>query len=182
MSLKDIKRWDLKDEIINFSSKVWELRTRRYYIPKKSSEDDFYYLNSPDWVIVIARKDNGNFIIINQFRVGINDFSWEFPGGVIDKDEDPLKAGLRELKEETGYISSNAVLIGKSNPNTAMLNNTCYYVFADNIKLSESGTNWDYHEEIIVKEAKEADIKESILNNEFKHAMAHSAYLHYLLK
>ena len=39
------------------------------------SEDDFYYLNSPDWVIVIARKDNGNFIIINQYRVGINDFS-----------------------------------------------------------------------------------------------------------
>lgn len=29
-------------------------------------------------------------------------YSMEFPAGLIDEDEDPIAAGIRELKEETG--------------------------------------------------------------------------------
>lgn len=42
-------------------------------------------------------------MLVNQFRYGTNDFSWEIPGGVIERGEDPVAAGMRELLEETGY-------------------------------------------------------------------------------
>ena len=39
-------------------------------------------------------------ILINQFRIGINDFTLETPGGVIDPGEDPLVAAKRNPEEE----------------------------------------------------------------------------------
>ena len=37
--------------------------------------------------------------------------AWAFPGGFVERGEDPLKAALRELEEETGLIGSQATLL-----------------------------------------------------------------------
>ena len=42
-------------------------------------------------------------IIILQYRPPVDAICVEFPAGLIDADETPEMAGVRELKEETGY-------------------------------------------------------------------------------
>ena len=41
-------------------------------------------------------------MLIRQFRVPLNDYIYELPAGLIDANELPLEAAIRELKEETG--------------------------------------------------------------------------------
>ena len=52
-------------------------------------------------------------MLVRQFRYGSQEFSLEPPGGVIEKDEDPVVAGIRELAEETGYEGQEAQIIGE---------------------------------------------------------------------
>lgn len=40
------------------------------------------------------------------------DRKWEFPGGKVDAGEEPRDAVLREVEEETGFVASDASLLG----------------------------------------------------------------------
>jgi 8-oxo-dGTP pyrophosphatase MutT (NUDIX family) len=68
--------------------------------------------NADAVVIVPLLKRYGNdgdvdvldTILVEQFRPPMGQSTVEFPAGLIDKDETPEHAALRELREETGYI------------------------------------------------------------------------------
>src|SRR5882724_3364409 len=64
---------------------------------------DAYMFVCPDWVSVVAVTTEGQFVMVRQYRYGIDGPSLEVPGGMIDKGEPPAVAAMRELREETGY-------------------------------------------------------------------------------
>ncbi len=173
--------WELLDDRLLNECRVWDLRARRYRHPRGSEDNEFYYIDSRDWVIVIARTPNGELVLIRQFRCGSNALSWEFPGGIIDKGEDPVEAGLRELREETGYTAKRGEYIGRCRPNPAILNNQCHFVFADDVELDASGIDWDEHEEIEVRVLPESEVVEWARSQTIEHALALTGLLYYRL-
>ena len=65
---------------------------------------DYYVLEYPDWINVIAITRDGRFVFIDQYRHGLGETSYETPAGVSEPtDESMLAAAQRELAEETGY-------------------------------------------------------------------------------
>ena len=90
------------------------------------------------WANVLALTRNQEVVLIQQYRHGVYDVLWEFPGGVVDDGEDPVEGAKRELLEETGYTSSSLIQVGRLYPNPALQTNSLYcYLALDAEKAAE---------------------------------------------
>lgn len=54
--------------------------------------------------VAVALVDEGNrVLVLHRKRLTTQRWGWELPSGVIDEDEEPAEAAVRELAELTGY-------------------------------------------------------------------------------
>ncbi len=95
--------------------------------------DDFYVLEYPTWVNVIAVTDDGHYVIEQQYRHGIQQQVYEICAGGCEIGEKPLEAAQRELLEETGFGGGKWSLVGKYAPNPNSMNNWCYTFLAEGV-------------------------------------------------
>ena len=65
----------------------------------------FERVNCDGVIGIVPFTDNGEVILIRQFRPPINGFVIELPAGLVDAGEDFEQAVRRELIEETGYAA-----------------------------------------------------------------------------
>lgn len=78
------------------------VRRDRYRLPD-GSESDWDVVEIGDTVTVVAFTPDDRVVLFDQYRVGPQRILGELPGGLIDDGEDAEAAGVRELREETGY-------------------------------------------------------------------------------
>jgi len=141
------KRWEKLGVRSVARTRIFELQSVEYQHPQQAASREFSVINAPDWVNVVALTPAHELVLVRQFRYGIDDFSLEIPGGMIEPGEDPLAAGLRELQEETGFTAGRARLLGCVHPNPAMQNNRCHFVLAEGVVRS-APLAWDENEEL----------------------------------
>lgn len=66
------------------------------------------WISHPGASAVIPVLDDGQVILVKQYRYPIGRVTLEIPAGKLDApDEDPLLCATRELSEETGYKAEN---------------------------------------------------------------------------
>jgi len=142
-----ISRWQPVSSERVADCRVFRVDRAQFRHPGRQVTADFYVIDSSDWVNVVAVTTAGEIVLVNQYRFGAREFSWEVPGGLIDGAEDPIAAGRRELLEETGFGGGEARLLGSIWPNPAVQNNRCHLVLIENVtRMAELA--WDEHEEI----------------------------------
>ena len=59
-----------------------------------------------DSVAIVPLDDDGNVVLVRQYRKPVEGTLLEVPAGSVDEGEDPAACATRELSEETGYITS----------------------------------------------------------------------------
>ena len=75
--------------------------------------DDWPWVVAPDFVLVVALDENGQFILFRQTKYAVDGTTLAPVGGHIEAREDPLLAAQRELLEETGYEAEAWTFLGK---------------------------------------------------------------------
>ena len=172
-----IKPWDLSHSEIDRDYKVFKVRVNRAVSPRTSRPADFYTIETNSWVNIIPVTSDNRVVMIRQYRHGSREVTLEIPGGLVEED-DPRKAALRELEEETGFSGPDAVLLGAVNPNPAIFNNLCYtYLVRDAVKSGE--VSLDPNEDIDVVLKPLSEIPALIADGTISHALVVVAF-HYL--
>ena len=173
-----IKPWRKHGKKVDYDCGFFQIHVHQSSSPLTGKKHPFYILNTRDWINVIALTEAGRVIFVRQFRHGSEEVSLEIPGGAVDpRDRGPLQAARRELLEETGHRASRWVLLGKAQPNPAILNNSCYIYLALGAR-KVSGLRLDEAEEleVVLKDLK--DIPKLIRRGGIRHALVVAAF-HY---
>ncbi|MEF3194249.1 MAG: ADP compounds hydrolase NudE [Halothiobacillaceae bacterium] len=64
-------------------------------------------------VLTVALNAVGEVLLIREYAVGLHRYELGLPKGRIEASESPLAAGVRELREETGFGAHRAELLGE---------------------------------------------------------------------
>ena len=89
----------------------FELRDDVIKLPD-GAEARYTVVTNPDSAFVVPCFDNGDTVLVRQWRHAWDISSWEVPAGTFDGDETPLRCARRELAEETGLSAESYRSLG----------------------------------------------------------------------
>lgn len=166
-----VARWQtLKREPMG-DFRIFRIHRDHKYHPRTQSPFDFYTIECPDWVNVVATTPAKELILVGQYRHGSDTIEWEIPGGIIDpEDASPVEAGLRELREEAAFSSGRARLIGDIFPNPAIQTNRCHTVRVEDC-FPAVGQDLDATEDIVVRLVPWKEAPSLIRSGLFRHSL-----------
>ncbi len=177
-----VDRWKLEESKEVFKCPVFNVQQKAYLKPENKGPFKAYVLDVPDWVNIIAANEEGNVILIRQYRFGTDKIELEIPGGIIERGEAPRSAALRELKEETGYIATSIEQIGVVSANPAIMNNRCYSFFARFEDREKGEVQFDPDEMIETEFASIDQIRKYLKEGKISNAYVIAAFLWLLLR
>ena len=95
--------------------RIFNMREITAKSPRTGKEHPFIVLEGNDWINIIALTPEKKIVLVKQYRFGTSKSELEIPGGIIETGENPVEAGIRELKEETGYVGTNPTYLHYDN-------------------------------------------------------------------
>lgn len=103
----------------------------------KGKEGDWYFVSrskevpldapskSVGVMVVPYHIEKKKLVVIREFRIPLRGYEYSFPAGLIDGEEGPISAAIRELKEETGLNVTNVLLQAPPSYSSAGLTDEC---------------------------------------------------------
>lgn len=103
----------------------------------------------PGAVCVIPITDEGEVIMVKQFRYPFGRVLLEIPAGKLEPNEDPLDAVKRELEEESGVNAENVEFIGMTYTTVAFTDEKIYTYMATGLTFTNSHPDEDEFLEVV---------------------------------
>lgn len=153
MTTKDFKEEKLSSKIIH-EGKILTLTVDNVRLPSGRESMRELVLHNGG-VTIIAQPDPSKIVLIKQFRYAVRKVLWELPAGTLHNNEDPLLAGKRELKEETGYLANKWDSLGIVYPLPGYSSEVLYFFRATDLIDDEPEPDKDENIEVKVMDLKQ---------------------------
>lgn len=102
------------------------------------------WVKHPGAAAVIPLTDQGEIILVRQYRYPIDEVTLEIPAGKLDvSGEDPLECAKRELSEETGYTAQKYKFLSKLATSVGFSDEVIYIYAAKGLKAGTQHTDED---------------------------------------
>ena len=139
-------------------------------LPDGRVNPEYYVLEYPDWVNVIAITTDGHFIMERQYRHALGRTCYELPCGVMEAGETPLEAAQRELMEETGFGGGKWQKLLELSANSSSMNNITHCFLATGLeRVAEQ--HLDPTEDLSVHLLTREEVERLLQNNEIMQSL-----------
>jgi 8-oxo-dGTP pyrophosphatase MutT (NUDIX family) len=166
-----IKPWPRIDSKQLGDFRIFSIRSDQKVSPRNGQPHDFFIIDCVNWVNVIAVTPDEQLVMVEQYRHGSNTVELEIPGGTMDAtDASPLAAGVRELREETGYEGTGARIIGRIFPNPAIMSNSCFTVLVEECR-PQHAVEFDSGEDLVTKLVPAGEIPRLVAEGKIQHSL-----------
>ncbi len=165
-----IEKWKILESRYLIRRPWLTARVDKVELPNGVVHPEYYVLEYPTWVNIIAVTTDGRFVMVEQYRHGLGDVFTELVAGVAEKGEEPLQAARRELLEETGFGGGEWQLYTVLSANPGSMNNLTYTFLATDVEPM-SKQHLDETEDIAVRLLPADEVKVMLLSDEMKQSL-----------
>jgi len=88
-----------------YQGRIFNVVVEKVTLPNGAVKDR-EIVRHPGAAAMVPMLDDGQIVLIKQYRHAVGGYLWEIPAGTLEPGEPPLKCAHRELIEETGYEPS----------------------------------------------------------------------------
>jgi ADP-ribose pyrophosphatase len=132
------------------------------------AEAIYTVLVNPDSAFVVPYLDNGDTVLVRQWRHAWEESSWEVPAGTFNEGEEPLECAKRELAEETGLIGDRYTSLGTVH-GAAFLTGRAHMFLAESITEADRNPE-TYEQDMEVLRLPFTDALEAALSGQIAHS------------
>lgn len=137
------------EEIELYQGRVFSLRHETLHF-KDHPSYEWDLIIHPGAVAIIPVQNNGNLLLIKQWRRPIKKIIYEIPAGTLDEGEAPLPCAQRELQEEVDHKAGSMIPFGGFYSTPGFCTEYVHLFIAKD--LTPSSLDGDAHEAIDVEE------------------------------
>lgn len=164
--MNKLKKWHILKSQMVINHRWCQVRQDEIELPNGQIIDDFFVVIRPEIALILPITNNQEIVFVRQYRHGVSEILLELPAGSFDAAiEDAETAAVRELQEETGYLSEKITKLATLYDNPVKDTNKIHLFLAENvIKIGEQ--KLDITEDIEVVLIPVSSVLDKIINGE----------------
>lgn len=107
--------------------------------------------------VIVPIDEDGNIVMVKQFRKPVERVCLEVPAGKLDPGEDPLTTAKRELEEETGITAKEIIHLTDIYPSVGYSQEVLYIYMARGLSYGKTHPDENEALDIVKVPLKEAE-------------------------
>lgn len=131
-----------------FKGRVLEVNIERASLPD-GKDVRLEIIRHPGGACALPVHDNGDVLLIRQFRHAAGGIMWEIPAGRIEDGEDPQVCAWRELKEEGGFEAGKMEKLGAFFTTPGFCSELLHIYLADHLTPCSQNFDDDEYLEVV---------------------------------
>jgi ADP-ribose pyrophosphatase len=104
-------------------------------------------IRHPGSVVIIPVTDEGEIVLVRQYRHAIGRVTWELPAGSLKRSEDVERAAIRECHEEIGMIPSDVRRVGSFYSTPGYCDEEMHFFVASGLRRPGAGDDAAHQDE-----------------------------------
>jgi ADP-ribose pyrophosphatase len=129
-----LSRWKKLSESIVFRNSWWTYKRDTFALPS-GRPGEYHYVHTNGSSMVIPVLDDGNILMVNQYRYLAERESIEFPCGSVEDGSSYDQTARHELSQETGYSANELSMVGEFNPYNGVTDEMCHVYIAKELQF-----------------------------------------------